>query len=71
MVALGTTDVSMSSMAGEKTTFLGAFTRQTRDTILDTILEKMNEDDGDEEVELLEDSDSDGYGDVLTRLIVG
>lgn len=61
MVALGTTDVSMSSMASEKTMFLGAFTKQARDMILDTILDKMNEDNEegedfvDEEIEM--DSD--------------
>lgn len=59
MVALGTTDVSMSSMAGEKTTFLGALTRQAKDTMLDTILKSMKEIEEEEFDAIEEDSEDD------------
>ena len=48
MVALGTTDVSMSSMAGEKMTFLGALTKQAKDHVLEKVLDTMEADDFDQ-----------------------
>ena len=44
MVALETTDVSMSSMAGEKMSFLRALTKQAKDHVLEMVLQDMEED---------------------------
>jgi hypothetical protein len=44
MVALETTDVSMSSMANEKTTFLEALTKEAKDHVLEGVLQEMQDD---------------------------
>jgi hypothetical protein len=44
MVALGPTDVRMSSMAGEKMSFLAALTKEAKDHVLETVLQNMQDD---------------------------
>ena len=45
MVALGTTDVTMSSMAGEKMLFLGALMQQAKEHLLENVLQEMEEEE--------------------------
>ena len=45
MVALGTTDVTMSSMANDKMSFLGALTKQAKDHLLEEVLREMDDED--------------------------
>jgi hypothetical protein len=76
MVALGTTDVTMSSMAGEKMLFLGALTKQAKDHLLENVLQEMEEDElqrkfpdsdlGEDEDED-EDNDNDDNEDSISR----